>query len=174
MDIDIDLSSPSTNDDNDILCNVFTMAKRHSSPTVWRYFQHTTKKQPMPVRHLPRDHPQVQHVNDFINYNIQEGLVDHRLVANFDQVWTCLFEPMRKTLWKPGSEKEKDDLAKYPRRQRIRAALQEHFGATVQQPAHEQNGKWKVKLATIRGYGGANTVNYWRQAYHCQEQYCLV
>ena len=120
--------------------------------------------QDKPTRHLPRDHPQVQHVNDFINYNIKEGHVDSRLVANFDQVWTCLYEPMRKTLWKKDQgEGKKDTLSSFPKRQCIRAALQEHFGETVELPTAQKNARWKLKLATISGYGGANTVNFWRR-----------
>ena len=129
--------------------------------------------QDKPTRHLPREHPQVQHVNDFIKYNIQEGKVHEKLVCNFDQVWTCLFEPMKKTLWKKEhGETVKDDLSRYPRRQKMRAALQEHFGSTVQLPVHEQNARWRVKLADIRGYGGTNTVNQWRP--HGPDQICWV
>ena len=114
--------------------------------------------QDKPTRHLPRDHPHVQHVNDFIRYNIDEGKVNSKLVCNFDQVWSCLYEPMRKTLWKTNEQGRKDPLSKFPLRQKIRASLQKHFG----QPVEERNRKWKVKLADIDGYGGANTVNYWR------------
>lgn len=115
--------------------------------------------QDKPTRHLPRDHPQVQRVNDYIRMTIQEGKVDNRLVLNFDQVWSCLYEPMKRTFWKKESS---DRLSKYPERQKIRAALQEHFGETVELPNHTRNEKWKIKLATVRGYGGNNTVNFWR------------
>lgn len=46
--------------------------------------------QSKPTRHLQRDHPQVQHVMDFIQMTIRNGEVDERLVLNFDQVWSCL------------------------------------------------------------------------------------
>lgn len=118
--------------------------------------------QDKPTRHLPRDHPHVQHANDFIKMNIIEGEVDPKLVGNWDQVWSCLFEPMKKTLWKKDSSGGRDKLSRFPKRQIIRSALQEHFGATVDLPAHQKNAQWKVKLATICGYGGANTVNAWR------------
>jgi hypothetical protein len=116
--------------------------------------------QDKPTRHLPRDHPQVQHVNDFINYNIKEGQVDGRLVCNFDQVWSCLHEPMRRTLWK---KEGKDKLSRFHKRQVLRASLQEHFGETVELPLAERKKRWTVKLADISGYGGNNTVNFWRQ-----------
>lgn len=118
--------------------------------------------QDKPTRHLPREHPHVQHVNDFILMNIQEGKVNSKLVCNFDQVWSCLYEPMRKTLWKKNEHGQKDSLSKFPARQKIRATLQEHFGQTISLPLAERNAKWKVRLADIEGYGGANTVNYWR------------
>lgn len=118
--------------------------------------------QDKPTRHLPREHPHVQHVNDFILMNIQEGKVNSKLVCNFDQVWSCLYEPMRKTLWKKNEHGQKDSLSKFPARQKIRATLQEHFGQTISLPLAERNAKWKVRLADIEGYGGANSVNYWR------------
>lgn len=125
--------------------------------------------QDKPTRHLPRDHPQVQHVNDFINMNIKDGKVDARLVANWDQVWSCLFEPMRKTLWKDPETGRKDSLSRFPKRQLIRSALQEHFGETVEMSTQQKHARWKVRLATIKGYGGANTVNCWRSLvkYEC-------
>jgi hypothetical protein len=69
---------------------------------------------------------------------------------------------MRKTLWKKNGHGQKDSLSKFPARQKIRATLQEHFGQTISLPLAERNAKWKVRLADIEGYAGANTVNYWR------------
>ena len=146
-----------------ITCGLTDSALKHQAANFAESHGYSCYTQDKPTRHLPRDHPQVQHVNDFIKMNISEAKVDGRLVANFDQVWTCLYEPMRKTLWKrdPGTC-ESDGLSRFPGRQKIRATLQEHFGETVQLPLAERNKKWKVKLATIQGYGGNNTVNAWR------------
>ena len=119
-------------------------------------------RQDKPTRHLPRDHPQVQHVMDYIRLQLSEGKVDPRLCANFDQVWSCLYEPMRRCLWKNGEAGEKDSLAAFPKRQRMRAEMQRHFGETVQEPTHVKNAKWNAKLADVCGYGGINTVVGWR------------
>ena len=119
-------------------------------------------RQDKPMRHLPRDHPQVQHVTDFINLQITTGSVHPKLVMNFDQIWTCLYEPMRRVLWKGESSGPKDDLASYPSRQSIRAEMQKHFGQVIQQPKHEKEKAWSVKRADIAGTGQANTINHWR------------
>lgn len=145
-----------------IACAQTSNGLRHAASKFSEAYGYSMFTQDKPTRHLPRDHPQVEHVNDYITMNIQEHLVDERLVCNFDQVWSCLFEPRRKTLWKGVDDGQKDELSRFPRRQSIRAALQQHFGSTVQLPVHEKNAKWEIKLATIRGYGGANTVNAWR------------
>lgn len=119
--------------------------------------------QDKPMKHLRRDHPQVQQVMDFILTAVKQGEVHPKLLCNFDQVWSCLFEPMRRTLWKTNAgQGAKDDLSQYPHRQAIRAAMQEHFGETVDQPAHIKNSKWKAKLADVCGTGGVNTVSGWR------------
>lgn len=127
----------------------------------------STFHQDKPMKHLKRDHPHVQHVMDFILMNVKTHQVHEKLLCNFDQVWSCLFEPMRRTLWKtnPG-EGAKDDLAKYPRRQVLRAAMQQHFEETVQEPVHVKNQKWQAKLADIRGYGGVNTIFAWRIGFY--------
>lgn len=115
------------------------------------------------MKHLPRDHPHVQRVMEFILMEVREKRVHEKLLCNFDQVWSCLFEPMRRTLWKSSDASgAKDDLSKYPNRQAIRAAMQEFFGETVQQPTAEKNSKWQTKLADIAGTGGINTISGWR------------
>lgn len=67
------------------------------------------------MKHLPREHPHVQRVMEFILMEVREKRVHEKLLCNFDQVWSCLFEPMRRTLWKSGGASgAKDDLSKYP------------------------------------------------------------
>ena len=120
--------------------------------------------QDKPARHLPRNHPQVQHVTEFILTSVKEDHVHPKLLGNADQVWTCLFEPMRRVLWKSCEQGPKDSLSRFPGRQALRSKLQEHFGEAIQVPKHEQKKTWSVKLADIEGYGGTNTVNHWRTA----------
>lgn len=53
-----------------------------------------------PGKHLPYQHPAVQHVRDWVRFRIDSGHFSPRLVANFDQVWCVLFRPKTSVLKK--------------------------------------------------------------------------
>lgn len=76
-------------------------------------------------------------------------------------MWTALYEPMKRTLWKQG-EGRKDPLAAFPARQVVRQAMQERFGQEVQTPVFQVKKKWTVKLADVCGYSCQNCVSRWR------------
>ena len=57
-------------------------------------------RQEKPGKHLPYHHPQLQKIREFVDHVTSTGEVHERLVLNFDQVWTVLFEPSPKILFK--------------------------------------------------------------------------
>ena len=54
-----------------------------------------------PAKHLSYDHPEMEAVRSWVECSNTSHGVNLRLIANFDQVWTCLFEHKKKVLYKP-------------------------------------------------------------------------
>ena len=54
-----------------------------------------------PAKHLSYDHPEMAAVRNWVECSNTSHGVNLRLIANFDQVWTCLFEHKKKVLYKP-------------------------------------------------------------------------
>ena len=53
-----------------------------------------------PAKHLSYDHPEMAAVRQWVADSNKTHGVNLRLIANFDQVWTCLFEHKKKVLYK--------------------------------------------------------------------------
>ena len=57
-----------------------------------------------PGRHLPFHHPSMLRVRTYVQQQIATGNVHGRLVSNFDQVWSLLYRPLKRTLQCRGEE----------------------------------------------------------------------
>ena len=51
-------------------------------------------------KHLPYVSPQLQRIRDYVQNMVANKTIHERLIANFDQVWTVLFEPSTRILYK--------------------------------------------------------------------------
>ena len=79
-------------------------------------------KNEKPGKHLEFNDPQLVAIRRFISRSVQEGKVNPRLIANFDQIWTLTFEPMKKIAFKQSKQAgEKTDGQRRPQK----AALME-------------------------------------------------
>ena len=116
-----------------------------------------------PMMHLPRGHPAIQEVIQHVHYLVKEKKVHPRLIMNFDQVWTTLYEPIRKVLKKDvATPTGKDPLAAMPQRQQVRARVQEYMGQAVLLPKSERSKVWQAKLADLAGASSPQLVQAWR------------
>ena len=61
------------------------------------------------TRHLHFDHPSMEMIRNWVTMACQTSRVNERLVAHFDQVWTQLYEPARRVLYKHPDEQGKTD-----------------------------------------------------------------
>lgn len=64
------------------------------------------------TRHLHFDHPSMEMIRNWVTMACQTSKVNERLVAHFDQVWTQLYEPARRVLYKNPEEQGKNDPEK--------------------------------------------------------------
>ena len=53
-----------------------------------------------PGRHLDINNPQIVNLRGWIQQAIKDGRAHERLIANFDQVWTLTYEPLKKVAFK--------------------------------------------------------------------------
>ena len=61
------------------------------------------------TRHLHFDHPSMEVLRNWVTMACQTSKVNERLVAHFDQVWTQLYEPAKRVLYKNPEEQGKND-----------------------------------------------------------------
>lgn len=81
--------------------NLDKLAGRFARRFNWSYFRNEK-----PGKHLDFNNQQVASIRNFIATAVKTGRVHERLVANWDQVWTLTYEPLKrvafKQLSKPG------------------------------------------------------------------------
>ena len=65
-----------------------------------RKFDFSVHKIAKPGKHLRADAPQVMAVKEYIFSVLRDGHAHPLLVGNFDQVWTCMYEPAARAIWK--------------------------------------------------------------------------
>ena len=86
-----------------------------------------------PARHLDSAHPQVQAVKTFVSKCEENYGIDKRLICNFDQVWTTMYEHQKRVLHKPLEHAGEMKPANKPSMQKmvdtIRKALMIQSGA---------------------------------------------
>ena len=82
-----------------------------------------------PGRHLEFNDPQVVAIRGFIAASIASGKCHERLVANFDQIWTLAYEPLKKVAWKSNLKAGERTLeGKFPRKARMIQELRSQAG----------------------------------------------
>ena len=68
-----------------------------------------------PGKHLPRNAPEILAVKEFVVATIRDGKAHPLLVGNFAQVWTCMYEPAARAIWKdPKRQGQQRDPARKP------------------------------------------------------------
>ena len=72
-------------------------------------FHWTFTKNEKPGKHLYYNDPAVVRIRDFIKDEVAQSRVHPRLVANWDQVWTLSYEPLRRVAYK-----RKENLGQRP------------------------------------------------------------
>lgn len=91
-------------------------------------------KNERPGKHLEFNDPQLVAIRKYISASVRSGKVHERLVANWDQVWTLTYEPLKRVAWKDQSHLgEKSEAKRLPRKAdfmqalRCKAGLQQTF-----------------------------------------------
>ena len=67
-------------------------------------------RQEKPGMHLPANHVKIQAVRDYVAMTGKSGEYDDKLFGNFDQVWTCNFQPAKTRLWRDPSTQRPDTM----------------------------------------------------------------
>ena len=105
---------------------------------------------------MPFDSPALEAVRVYIKKVCEDGTVDHRLLCNFDQVWSLRFRPQPKCLQKDPSLKgvQRDPLAQSAMMRKIRHNLERCLDLpfTEEDPSVKQ---LKTTMATPAVTGGA-------------------
>ena len=60
-------------------------------------YKHALSK---PGKHLGMEDPRIIAVKEYVQGEVANGAVHPVLVGNFDQVWTTLYEPATRVVWK--------------------------------------------------------------------------
>ena len=120
-----------------------------------------------PGKHLPYDHPACLSLVAYVQGLIDSGKVHPQLIFNWDQVWTVLFEPLKRLLWKDPSSAGKlvDELKGFFRRKLSRSEYQKTAGLPSQMPSASPNANldtWDVTQAKLDGYSGTSAIENWR------------
>ena len=149
------------------LCNI-TVSKtpnalRKQADGFLRKFDFQVHKVSKPGKHLRGDAPQVLAVKEYVHTVIREGKAHPLLIGNFDQVWTTMYEPAARVIWKDRCRQgpttdAANNSGRFFRRQRLvqqlRAELElEH--APVEGPVGNRH-------KSEDGYAQAGTVSNWR------------
>lgn len=79
--------------------NLDKLASRFACRFHWGFFRNEK-----PGRHLEYNNPQVVAIRQWISNMIEAKKIHPRLVGNWDQVWTLMYEPLKKIAFKQGSE----------------------------------------------------------------------
>ena len=126
----------------------------------WGFSSHEHKK---PARHLPYDHPQLEKRRCYVDAVTAQNEVHERLVLNFDQVWTILFEPQPKIISKrpENAGKKADPLRDSKVRRDIRRQMQQRCGLPLTEPAFEPH-LGCTKLASLGATAQLTPVESWR------------
>ena len=104
--------------------NLEKLAQRFARRFAWGYF-----KNEKPGRHLDLNDPAIVSIRSFITAQVKNGRVHERLIANFDQVWTLCYEPLKKIAYKDQNKRgEKGLHKKVPRKASFISSLREKAG----------------------------------------------
>lgn len=104
--------------------NLEKLAARFARRFSWSYF-----KNEKPGRHLEFNDPALVKIRKFIQQSIASGKTRERLVANWDQIWTLSYEPLKKVAWRsPHTQGLKADSQKMPRKADFIQGLREKAG----------------------------------------------
>jgi hypothetical protein len=92
----------------------------------WGFYDY---KQEKPSKHIPYEHPALEAIRNHVSALVDSGQIHPRLIGNWDQVWTVLFEPRRRIRFKMPSDagKKADPLRASLRKRMLRARLQEVY-----------------------------------------------
>ena len=106
---------------------------------------------------MPYDHAACLSLVAYVQGLIDSGKVHPQLIFNWDQVWTVLFEPLKRLLWKDPSSPGKfvDELKGFFRRKLSRSEYQKTAGLPSQMPYASPNADldtWDVTQAKLDGY----------------------
>ena len=116
-----------------------------------------------PGAHLPWDHPAIEAVRLHVQKLCASGEVHPRLVANFDQVWSTIFRPERKTL-----QKSKPGRPDPLNRSLLMRKVRHHIERSLDLPLTEADPGVKIVSASMRkphvqgGVAASAAVEQWR------------
>ena len=106
----------------------------------------------VPARHLDADHPQVEAVKLFVERCGHTHNVHKRLVANFDQVWTTLYEHSKKVIYKPEENAGEHKSPHKPSMQKMISSIRVALGI------EDGKGLWEQPEAVEKTYNAKKPV----------------
>ena len=119
-----------------------------------------------PGSHLPVDAPELEAVRVYIQSQVRSLKVHPRLVGNFDQVWSTIFRPQKKTWQKDASKKglAKDEWSRSQAMRSIRHSIERSLDLPL---TEEDPAAPKVRTAVSRpqvmgGPAASAVVDEWR------------
>ena len=116
-----------------------------------------------PGKHLSTNDPQIIAVKEYVLEQVRKGTVHPAMIGNFDQVWTTLYEPAQRVVWKnPRHRGHTKDLqldnGRCYRRRALAHKLRVALG--LEQESVQDHRVPQAKEDDV--YSCANSVSNWR------------
>lgn len=114
-----------------------------------------------PGKHLDYDHPQVTAVRTFVEQCGESHNICKRLICNFDQVWTSLYQHSKRVLHKP-IEQQGQEQSQQPRSmQKLLQSIRQALQLENVDDAGEDSG-YQVKPVVLIAQADVSPIDGWR------------
>ena len=145
---------------------MFFLQLRKQAQRLCNCFGIRSRSNEKPGAHLPFDSPSLEAVRSHIKKLCEDGLIEPRLVCNFDQVWSMRFRPHKRSLQKPPDQKHmaRDPLARSMLLRRVRHNLERSLDLplTKADPQVKQVKSQMAKPMVTEGSAASAMVQDWR------------
>lgn len=112
-----------------------------------------------PGKHLGWNHPHMERVRNWVAFKVASGSYHERLICNFDQVWSLMWRPRRRTLQQ--SKASPDEFAKSAALKRIRRCVERVLDKDLTEDPEQKKGHSATPL--VQGGICANVgIEQWR------------
>ena len=113
-----------------------------------------------PGKHLAYDHPEMHAVRAWVGRADKDFGIHRRMIANFDQVWTCLYEHGKKVLYKSAVSTQSKPRTKYDKTLALIRSMMQNDG---EMPALEvKEYEYRPKPPQLNAQAKMTPVENWR------------